>query len=569
MILSNIDYLIKTAKTLALNNELNLDILVENKNITIIRGEADYQAFRDKYHSLKTQMLIYDEEEIKGSNDARNILNKCEWARIQAIGCAKYKGVRTNLNMALEIYCLNQGYSYIKDFFSINIEEVIGIYIRSRLTQNSLPKSLQGLYQQLPLQFKETIDRFIIELNINLYNQYQFAVTCIKLIKELNILSEKQPSDNKAKTLGEPEIERSNRQGEIDKAPSELQEKTIDVLEQKEQPPLGQSSMITRYNLLSFSFPEKLPYKIFTTEYDEVVHASKLSTYQEKEQLKHIFIRKSKPYISQALTHAKALAKLLQGKQKARWRYNQERGILDSRRIAKLVLGESQNLFKEYELVQAPDTAVSLLVDNSGSMRGKHIVIAALCAKILMNILEKNRVKAEVLGFTTKDWRGGQAYKKWQALGSPANPGRLNDLRHIIYKSFNENLIKAQSSLNIMLKESLLKENIDGEALKWACKRLTHQPQQRRILVVISDGAPVDDMTLKHNSKDLLEDHLKLVIHSVEKAKKVELIAIGIGHDVSKFYTNSIKITDSESLAKELFSNLIKIFSKKKYNRNI
>jgi cobaltochelatase CobT len=557
--------LIKTAKTLALNNNLDINIQAEKKDIAIIRGIADYQAFWDKYHSKEIQIKLYLQYPITHSNDARNILDKCEWARIQSIGCLKYLGVRTNLNKALDTYCLNQGYSFVKDPFSINIDDLISIYLRSLMSSVDLPLYLTELYKNLPLEFKKTISNYLDNLRNSLFNQEEYGLLCVKLIQDLKVAIEPNNFKNEVNTTQETADE-GDRLSDTKNEIIEVDSTSKEIKEISSEPGImGLSAKVQKYKIINLQpIDDKLPYKIFTTEFDEVIQARKLVTIQESENLKQIFVRKTKPFLNEAITHSKAFARLLQGKRRVSWRYEQESGIVDSRHFARFITGNSRGLFKEYELATANDTAISLLVDNSGSMRGKHIVIAALCAKLLMNLLEKFQIKCEVLGFTTADWRGGQSYKKWHAAGGPANPGRLNDLRHIIFKSFNESLIKAQTSLNIMLKESLLKENIDGEALEWAYRRIIRQPKHRKILMIISDGAPVDDMTLKHNRRDLLEEHLKDVVKSIEKGKQTELVAIGIGHDVSKFYENAIRISDSDNLSHELFNNLIESFSKKK-----
>jgi cobaltochelatase CobT len=552
--------LTKAAKTLALNEDLYVVMSEDKKDIAIIRGEADYLAFFDKYHLKATQLKLFREIE---NESFREALEKCEWARIQAIACLKYAGVRSNLNKALDLYCLNQGYNKLKDPFSLPLAELLAILLRCKLSNSHLPKSLEKLYQKVPLDIINKTTSHLPALSKQLLNQYEFGFKALKLLEELKISSEKPDPSSRQKTTSEltPEVEeklpgeKSETDENIEKRPSTEQQDIVPKKIEADTPKLRLAG--TQYSLAPSS------YKVFTTEYDEVVHARKLIKDEEALSLKFMFTRKAKPYPTKALASAQKLTRLLQSQQKIKWKYDQESGFFDSRQVAKLITGQNHGLFKEYDFIQAANTAITLLVDNSGSMRGKHILMAAMSTKLLLNILEKNQVKLEVLGFTTVEWRGGESYKKWQTNGSPLNPGRLNDLRHIIYKSFNEGLLKADSNINIMLKENLLKENIDGEALLWAYRRISRQPERRKILIVISDGAPVDDITLKHNHKNLLEDHLKLVVGQIERAPNIELAAIGIGHDVSKFYQSSIRINDSEKLAEELFISLSDMFLNK------
>ena len=303
-------------------------------------------------------------------------------------------------------------------------------------------------------------------------------------------------------------------------------------------------------------------YKIFTTQFDEVINAVELATPEESQRLRIQLDQLIAPHQTTIGKLANRLQRLLQAQQNRSWNYNLEEGLLDTAQLHRVITRPGDPLsFKQESESKFKDTVVSLLIDSSGSMRGRSMILAAICGDIIGSTLERCYVKTELLGFTTKHWKGGDARKAWVNQGSPSNPGRLNDLRHIIFKSADDNFRKARKSFGIMLREGLLKENVDGEALAWAHQRLSKRNEERKILIVISDGAPVDDSTLSTNHSNFLDNHLRQIIASIETQSNVELLAIGIGHDVTKYYERSITINRAEDLAEALLDKLTELFN--------
>uniref|UniRef100_UPI004047C5FD cobaltochelatase CobT-related protein n=1 Tax=Orrella sp. TaxID=1921583 RepID=UPI004047C5FD len=302
-------------------------------------------------------------------------------------------------------------------------------------------------------------------------------------------------------------------------------------------------------------------YKVYTTDFDEEIRAEDLAEAAELDRLRAYLDQQLEPLKGAVSRLANKLQRRLQAQQNRSWEFDLDEGILDAGRLARIVASPTTPLsFKMEKDTDFRDTVVTLLLDNSGSMRGRPISIAAICADVIARTLERCAVKVEILGFTTKAWKGGQSREKWLAEGRPVTPGRLNDLRHIIYKSADAPWRRARPNLGLMMKEGLLKENIDGEALEWAHRRVANRPEQRKVLMVISDGAPVDDSTLSVNPANYLEKHLRDVIAMVEKRKAVELVAIGIGHDVTRYYDRAVTITDVEQLAGAMTEQLASLF---------
>jgi cobaltochelatase CobT len=310
--------------------------------------------------------------------------------------------------------------------------------------------------------------------------------------------------------------------------------------------------------------PEAFGYKVFTREYDEEVGAEQLSSPEELERLRAYLDRELRALSSAVARLANRLQRRLLAQQNRAWDFDLEEGTLDAARLTRVIIDPMHALtFKREREMDFRDTVVTLLLDNSGSMRGRPIMVAACCADLLARTLERCGVKVEILGFTTRAWKGGQAREQWLAAGKPQGPGRLNDLRHIVYKTADAPWRRAKRSLALMMREGLLKENIDGEALAWAHRRLLARPEQRRILMMISDGAPVDDSTLSVNSGSYLEQHLRQVIEEIETRSPVELIAIGIGHDVTRYYRRAVTITDPSELAGAMTDKLVELFEEK------
>jgi cobaltochelatase CobT len=304
-----------------------------------------------------------------------------------------------------------------------------------------------------------------------------------------------------------------------------------------------------------------VPYSIFTTKYDEIIEAKDLSTKEEALRLRNQLDNLIKPHLTTIGKLANRLQRLLLSKQNTSWNFNLDEGVLDTARLSRVVTEPGAPLsFKEETDKEFKNTVVSLLIDSSGSMRGRSISLAAICADIIGSTLERCSIKTEVLGFTTKNWKGGESKKLWLTNGSPGSPGRLNDIRHIIFKNADNSWRRARKYFGVMLREGLLKENIDGEALSWSFQRLSKRPEERKILIVVSDGAPVDDSTLSTNHPLFLDDHLRTIIGSIEESNQIELLAIGIGHDVSKYYKRAITIHRAEELGEVLLEELTELF---------
>ena len=311
----------------------------------------------------------------------------------------------------------------------------------------------------------------------------------------------------------------------------------------------------------------KEKYKIFTNSYDEIKNAEELETDNEISRLRKNLDQQLTNLQSLIAKLANKLQRLLLAKQNRSWEFDLEEGMLDSSKLSRVIIDPFHSLsYKEEKEIEFKDTIVTLLIDNSGSMRGRPISVAAICADILSRTLERCSGKVEIVGLTTKNWKGGKSREKWNSENKPQNPGRLNDLRHIIYKSADKPWRQSKKNLGLMLKEGLLKENIDGEALLWAFKRLEKRKEERKILMIISDGAPVDDSTLSVNSGDYLEKHLKQTVKWIEENSNVEILAVGIGHDVTRYYNKAIKITDVQELGDVMINQLTKLFSEKNNN---
>jgi cobaltochelatase CobT len=308
-----------------------------------------------------------------------------------------------------------------------------------------------------------------------------------------------------------------------------------------------------------------LEYKIFTNQFDQIIKAENLEKTEETNKLRKTLDQQLIGFQDIITKLANKLQRQLLAKQNRAWEFDLEEGLLDSSKLPRIIMEPYNSLsFKKEKYLDFKDTIVTLLIDNSGSMRGRPITIAAICADILSRTLERCSVKVEILGFTTKNWKGGESRELWNKQGKPKSPGRLNDLRHIIYKGADTQWRQAKNNLGLMLKEGLLKENIDGEAISWAFSRLKKRKEERKILMVISDGAPVDDSTLSVNSGDFLEKHLKKIVKFIEDKSEIEILAIGIGHDVSRYYNKAIKITDVNELGDVMISQLSSLFENKK-----
>lgn len=543
-----------------------------------LRAQADTAALVKRYHNRAAHLSHQPAEE-----KARAVFDALECARVEAIGSLQFDGIRHNLSHRHAIYCEIQGYGRVSERADPPLADILAMLVRERLTGEAPPDAignLVALWKPYVLQHAgETLDR----LADSLEQQATYSQLATQLLRDLSLLPdegeagsrEKEHRDSDESEQDEPSAE--PQEDDAPPAPSSMPDHPQEQDDQQEETELV-PSMEEREHALQEqdepAGPQYRPnhpamfqsasfgrYQAYTTRYDEVVEAATLASTEDS-----VFYRKQldeQLSLHQSI-HTRLAAKLqrlLLARQTREWAYDQEDGLIDNARLARLIIHpEQQAIYKIEKPSRFRDSVVTLLIDNSGSMRGRPITLAAMSADILARTLERCGVKTEILGFTTKEWKGGQSRKAWERAGKPAAPGRLNDLRHIIYKSAETRLHKARRHLGLMLKDGLLKENIDGEALLWAHQRLLARPEQRRILMVISDGAPVDDSTLSLNSSSYLDQHLRGVIERIEAHSAVELTAIGIGHDVTRYYRRAITIHEAEKLGDTMLTQMMQLF---------
>jgi cobaltochelatase CobT len=423
----------------------------------------------------------------------------------------------------------------------------------------------------------------LAKLGLKIGNQETYAKHALAFIESLTETA-KEGNEKKEKSSNDaekpPEKSEGKNQKEQEEPPSlsgesseKISQSSLSLMmagmaSAEDAPPEKMEDAPSRSAPYPFNSPDSAerlaPYQAFTKDFDETVMASALASHEELAQLRKQLDQKLELYPTITARLASRLQRLLLARQARKWIFDEEDGLLDSKKLPRVIIDPNYSYYyKRENETEYRDTVVTLLIDNSGSMRGRPITMAAISADILSRTLERCGVKVEILGFTTKEWKGGNAHKYWLKKGKPARPGRLNDLRHIIYKPADVSWRKAQKNLGLMLKEGILKENIDGEAILWACDRLLARPEQRRILMVISDGAPVDDSTLSVNAGSYLDIHLREVIGLVEKKMPIELLAIGIGHDVTRYYKRAVTISDIDRLGETMIEQLSQLFAQK------
>jgi cobaltochelatase CobT len=551
------------------------------REVAEARGYADAAALKLRHHiaALHARGTPLDET-------ARAVFNAAEQARVEALGARAMAGVRANLARATESRMRTDPIGRARDASEVPLSTAVALMIRERLTGELPPEAAQGGLELVSAWIEEKAGADLDALGLAIDDQGAFAALATKVLQDLELVEgdlDPQPDpDQGEENDGDDQDEGESEEGEdeqsagaegdadirVEQGESCEDEGETDTAEEGGEDAEdgfgqeGEEGMLpVRPNRPLSELPPQSDYKMFTTRFDETVEATELCDEEELGRLR--------AYLDQQLIHlASAVTKLanrlqrrLMAQQSRSWDFDQEEGILDAARLARVVVNPAQSLsYKIERETEFRDTVVSLLIDNSGSMRGRPISIAAISADILARTLERCGVKTEILGFTTRAWKGGQSRERWLADGRPPGPGRLNDLRHIIYKNADEPWRRARKNLGLMMREGLLKENIDGEALLWAHNRLIGRPEERRILMVISDGAPVDDSTLSVNSGTYLEKHLRHVIGWIESRSPVELIAIGIGHDVTRYYQRAVTIMDAEQLGGTMVEQLAGLF---------
>jgi cobaltochelatase CobT len=553
------------------------------EEVLLARGTADAFALRHKFHNPKTAARYMPQGQM-----ARDLYDAMETARIEAVGAQHMPGTASNIDAKIGNEALRKGYSQIKDSASAPLPVAAGYLIRHLATGRDLPEGADNVMNQWRGFIEEQCGGTLENLTDMLDDQKAFAKFARQMIADLGYgdqLGDDPDSldddqDDEAEDGHDDDQDEPDSTGddesdgeEAEASPEQTQEDQQDASQaevsmddqadaemgEETEMPDGEAPVDSPApQSVSAADPE---YRVYSNANDEEVKAEDLAEPAELERLRAYLDQQLDPLKGAVSRLANKLQRRLQAQQNRSWEFDLEEGILDAGRLARIVANPTTPLsFKQEKDTEFRDTCVTLLLDNSGSMRGRPISIAAICADVMARTLERCQVKVEILGFTTKAWKGGLAREKWLNDGRPATPGRLNDLRHIIYKGADAPWRRARPNLGLMMKEGLLKENIDGEALEWAHRRMQARREQRKILMVISDGAPVDDSTLSVNPANYLEKHLRDVIAMVEKRKEVELIAVGIGHDVTRYYERAVTITDVEQLAGAMTEQLAGLF---------
>jgi cobaltochelatase CobT len=547
---------------------------------SIVRGHADSIALKLACHDPKVHRRL-----VPGGQQARAVFDAVEQARVEAIGARRMAGVASNLAAMLDDRFHRGKFDEITDRADAPIEEAIAMIVRERLTGMNPPPAAARLVDLWRPLIESRAGRDLDRLGRLIENQARFGDAIHDLLDSLDMGEDRaseadedesdQGNQERQKELSGKEgegAESEDTQAKIDEAEvsgEDLTDAAAEVAEalsaeMADDADMGDSETPgepRRPRRHGINEPRGPDYRPFVSKFDEVVAAEDLCEPEELERLRG--------YLDKQLSHlqgvvarlANRLQRRLMAQQNRAWEFDLEEGVLDPARLSRIVVDPLHPLsFKVEKETRFRDTVVTLLLDNSGSMRGRPITVAATCADILARTLERCGVKVEILGFTTRAWKGGQSREAWLAAGKPPNPGRLNDLRHIIYKAADSPWRRARKNLGLMMREGLLKENIDGEALDWAHKRLLARAEQRRILMMISDGAPVDDSTLSVNPGNYLERHLRWVIEDIEQRSPVELLAIGIGHDVTRYYRRAVTIVDAEELGGAMTEKLAELF---------
>ncbi|HTW36159.1 MAG TPA: cobaltochelatase subunit CobT [Rhizomicrobium sp.] len=553
--------------------------------IAVVRGQGDAYALRRAFHEDAIDAQFRPQ-----SSDAAAVFEAAEQARVEAIGALAMKGVAENLAAQLEQRCNTRGLAKARDRSEAPLADAVGLIVREKLTGEPPPACARAAVDLWRPWIEERAGKDLAKLDASLRDQKTFARITRTILHDLE-LGDDLPEDSESEgsdEQGEPEPqsdqsdESADASSESELADAEMSESDMEDGEdtaaetQVEETTEPSDSQETDEGMKPwrpeqpFSHADEWGYNIFTTQFDEVVSAIDLCDPDELTRLRNFLDQQLQAMQGVVARLANKLQRLLMAQQNRSWEFDIEEGILDTARLPRIIIDPMYPLsFKREKDTTFRDTVVTLLLDNSGSMRGRPIMVAAMCADILARTLERCAVKTEVLGFTTRAWKGGQSREKWIASGKPPHPGRLNDLRHIVYKAADEPWRRARKNLGLMMREGLLKENIDGEALMWAHNRIVARPEQRKILMVISDGAPVDDSTLSVNAGNYLERHLRHVIDEIEERSPVELVAIGIGHDVTRYYRRAVTIVDAEQLGGAMTEQLISLFVEEDKRANV
>jgi len=549
-----------------------LDNLKNRQDFVRLRAETDSRALKKKFSNKK----VY-QNNLPTNTSCRALYDISEKIRYELLGTKILKGISKNLsenyNQKLNLKRKDQ----LKTKEDVNVTEAFELYMLKNFFSIKLNRLSDKILSFWEKEFDSSIGNHINFLTKNLENQKKYNSKFSEILQKMDIFDsdnaksedqenqneqDENPNNDQNQTQEEQEKNRQDESqngidGDYDLDKYKMDEQLVDTDSEKQ----SSENIIQKINI---SINDK-EYKIFTNQFDEIARAETLESIDEISRLRKNLDQQLVTFQVLIAKLANKLQRQLLAKQNRAWEFDLEEGLLDSSKLPRIIMDPYNSLsFKKEKNIDFKDTIVTLLIDNSGSMRGRPITIAALCADILSRTLERCHVKVEILGFTTKNWKGGKSREEWNKNNKPKNPGRLNDLRHIIYKNADTHWRQSKKNLGLMLKEGLLKENIDGEAILWAYNRLIKRNEERKILMVISDGAPVDDSTLSSNSGDFLEKHLKKTVKFIESKSNIEILAIGIGHDVSRYYNKAIKITDVQELGDVMISQLSGLFEDKK-----
>jgi len=540
-------------------------------DIERLRGAADAVALRLRYHDAGVHSRCRP-----AGAQASQVFERAEQVRVEALGARRMAGVAHNLNTMMEKRCLSKSPEEGESRDEGLLPEAVGLIIHEKLTGRKLPRAADPILSHWKRYIDERIGFQLGNIAEDMDDQEAFAVTMTGMIQALELVDDTDMEpDEQEQSTGEQDSEPdqqphdherdSERRAEPDDGAGEDEDgasETGDDLDDGMSDGGGEPAGPRDRNATwPGNDPGGVPYHAYFTDADEVIGAENLCEPEELNRLRQQLDQQLSRLQGVVAKLANRLQRRLMAKQTRSWEFDLEEGLLDAGRLSRVVTDPVHPLSFKQELdTDFRDTVVTLLIDNSGSMRGRPITVAAMSADILARTLERCGVKVEILGFTTRAWKGGRAREKWAEDGKTADPGRLNDLRHIVYKSADTPWRRARRNLGLMMREGLLKENIDGEALMWAHNRLLARMEQRRILMVISDGAPVDDATLSANPGNYLEKHLRDVIHWIETRSSIELTAIGIGHDVTRYYQRAVTISDAEELGGTVMQNLSDLF---------
>tara|TARA_Y100001958_G_C21226975_1_gene552470 strand:- start:312 stop:2111 length:1800 start_codon:yes stop_codon:yes gene_type:complete len=571
------DYFTKDFKNKKVSRDTSyfeIDKLNTKEEFIKYRAESDSRALLKKFSDKYILNLNYPK-----NSSCKSLYEFSERIRCELLGSEMLKGTKLNFLENYENYLSNLKSEHAQNKQDVNITEAFEIYMLKNLFNLKLSINSEKILSFWDKDLKLAFDKYIQFFKENLNNQREYNSKISEILRDMNLFdnndetqdnTDNQENENKSENRDESQEQQSDqdqnsqeaqedRQGidtEYDFSEHQLEENLVDTDSEKEN----------SENLMQKMKSENsdLEYKIFTSKFDEVAKAENLESLDEIIKLRKNLDQQLISFQDLITKLANKLQRQLLASQKRAWEFDLEEGLLDTSKLTRVIIDPYSSLsFKKEKDYEFKDTVVTLLIDNSGSMRGRPITIAAICADILSRTLERCSVKVEILGFTTKNWKGGQSREYWNKNKKPKSPGRLNDLRHIIYKSADTQWRISKNNLGLMLKEGLLKENIDGEAINWAFNRLKKRREERKILMVISDGAPVDDSTLSVNSGDFLEKHLKKTVKYIETKSDIEILAIGIGHDVSRYYSKAIKISDVQELGDVMIEQLSGLFINK------